>query len=65
MRQWNFVQIEVENEIIQKYKHFGISLSFINRINDLFYNIKELKVVSNKFKSMQKNQFQPSVTLVN
>lgn len=54
MGQWNFVQIEVENEneITQKYKHFGISLSFINRINDLFYNIKELKVVSNKLKSM-------------
>lgn len=57
MRQWNFVEIEVENEITQKYKHFGISLSFINWINDLFCNIKELKVVSNKFKSMQKNQF--------
>lgn len=69
MRQWYFVQIEVENgnenEITQKYKHFDISLSFINRINDLLCNIKKSKVVPNKLKSIQKNQFERRVSELN
>lgn len=69
MRQWYFVQIEVENgnenEITQKYKYFDISLSFINRINDLFCNIKKSKVVPNKLKSIQKNQFERRVSELN
>lgn len=69
MRQWYFVQIEVENgnenEITQKYKYFDKSLSFINRINDLFCNIKKSKVVPNKLKSIQKNQFERRVSELN